>query len=113
DTAGPMAKTVADVAIMFGALEGASPDPGDPATQKCAPPPGRDYTKFLNRDGLRGARLGIPRAFFYERATPPGETNGRGGVDDDKKKVMDEAIAVISNLGLIIVMPAVLPRSAV
>src|SRR5262245_4032236 len=77
DTAGPMAKSVADVAVMFGVLEGASPDPGDPATQKCAPPPGRDYTKFLNRDGLRGARLGIPRAFFYERATPPGETNGR------------------------------------
>src|SRR5262249_18121418 len=109
DTAGPMAKTVADVAIMFGALEGASPDPGDPATQKCAPPPGRDYTKFLNRDGLRGARLGIPRAFFYERATPPGETNGRGGLNDEQKKVMDEAIAALRKQGAIIVDPADIP----
>src|SRR5438874_2228237 len=39
DTAGPMAKSVADVAIMLGALEGASPDPNDAATEKCAPPP--------------------------------------------------------------------------
>src|ERR687888_2017290 len=71
DTAGPMAKTVTDVAIMFGALESASPDPNDPATEKCTPPPGRDYTKFLHREGLRGARIGIPRAFFYDRITPP------------------------------------------
>src|SRR5207253_970099 len=50
DTAGPMAKSVSDVAIMFGVLESASPDPNDPATQKCAPPTGRDYTTFLSRD---------------------------------------------------------------
>ena len=61
-----MAKTVSDVAIMLGALEGASPDPNDPATRTCTPPPGRDYTKFLKRDGLKGARIGIPRAFFYD-----------------------------------------------
>src|SRR5262245_53150600 len=67
DTAGPMAKTVADVAILFGAMESPSPDPNDPATRTCTPPPGRDYTKFLNRDGLKGARIGIPRAFFYDR----------------------------------------------
>ncbi len=42
DTAGPMAKTVTDAAIMFGSLEGAQPDPNDAATQKCTPPPGRD-----------------------------------------------------------------------
>jgi amidase len=54
DTAGPMAKSVSDVAIMFGAMESASPDPNDPATRLCTPPPGRDYTKFLKRDGLKG-----------------------------------------------------------
>src|SRR4051794_38747765 len=54
DTAGPMAKSVADVAIMFGALESASPDPNDPATRLCTPAPGRDYTKFLKADGLKG-----------------------------------------------------------
>src|SRR5919198_5351115 len=49
DTAGPMARTVTDAAIMLGALESASPDPNDEATKRCAPPPGRDYARFLNR----------------------------------------------------------------
>ena len=44
DTAGPMAKSVSDVAIMLGALESAAPDPNDPATRACTPPPNRDYT---------------------------------------------------------------------
>src|ERR1700675_4983747 len=78
DTPGPMAKSVTDAAIMLGALEGAAPDPNDPATRKCPPPAGRDYTKFLNADGLKGARIGIPRAFFYE-ATSAGSTAPRGG----------------------------------
>jgi amidase len=60
DTAGPMARTVADAAILLGALESAFPDPDDSATTRCAPPAGRDYTKFLTADGLRGARIGIP-----------------------------------------------------
>ncbi len=71
DTAGPMAKTVTDVAIMLGALESPSPDPNDPATRTCTPPPGRDYTQFLKADGLKGMRIGIPRAFFYDRINPP------------------------------------------
>src|SRR5438046_54811 len=81
DTAGPMARTVIDVAIMLGVLESAAPDPNDPATQTCTPPPGRDYEKFLNRDGLKGARIGIPRAFYYDKVTPPGDlstASGRG-----------------------------------
>ncbi len=109
DTAGPMAKTVSDVAIMFGALESASPDPNDPATRKCAPAPGRDYTKFLNRDGLKGARIGIPRTFYFDRITPPGETTARGGLNDDQKKAMDEAIAVLKAQGAIIIDPADIP----
>src|SRR5437879_11324152 len=55
DTAGPMAKTVADAAIVLGAMEGASPDPNHPATRTCMSPPGRDYTRFLKRYGLKGA----------------------------------------------------------
>ena len=62
-----MTRTVADAAIMFGVLEGAAPDSNDAATKKCPPPPARDYTKFLNANGLTGARIGIPRAFFYDR----------------------------------------------
>ncbi len=72
DTAGPMTKSVTDAAIMFGALESPAPDTNDPATRTCTPPPGRDYTRFLKADGLKGARIGIPRAFFYDRMTPPG-----------------------------------------
>ncbi len=109
DTAGPMAKSVADVAIMLGVLESASPDPNDPATEKCTPPPGRDYTKFLTRTGLPGARIGIPRAFFYDRATPPGETTARGGLNDEQKKVMEAAIAMLKTRGAIIIDPADIP----
>ena len=64
-----MTRTVTDAAIMLGAMEGAQPDPNDPATRKCPPPAGRDYTRFLNPDGLKGARIGIPRAFFYDRTS--------------------------------------------
>src|SRR6202042_2912725 len=39
DTPGPMAKSVTDAAIMLGALEGAAPDPNDPATAQCPRPP--------------------------------------------------------------------------
>src|SRR3977135_2272607 len=46
DTAGPMAKTVTDAAILLGALESPSPDPDDPATNTCTPPPGHDYAKL-------------------------------------------------------------------
>ncbi len=44
DTPGPLAKSVADAAILLGSLEGAAPDPNDPATRACTPPPGGDYT---------------------------------------------------------------------
>src|SRR5437773_9015421 len=57
DTPGPLARTVTDAAILMGALESASPDPSDEATKACMPPPGRDYTKFLKTDALKGARI--------------------------------------------------------
>ena len=72
DTPGPMAKYVMDVAIMFGALESAAPDPNDPATKACTPPPGRDYTKLLRADGLKGARIGIPRGQLLRPDHPAG-----------------------------------------
>jgi amidase len=109
DTAGPMAKSVADVAIMLGVLESASPDPNDPATTACMPPTGRDYTKFLKRDGLKGARIGIPRAFYYDRVAVPGEKDPRGGLTDAQKTVMDDAIAVLKQQGAIVIDPAEIP----
>jgi amidase len=109
DTAGPMTRTVADSAIMLGAMEGASPDPNDPATRTCTPPPNRDYTKFLNPAGLKGARIGVPRAFYIERVTLPGESSPRGGINPEQAKVMAEAIAVLRQQGAVVVDPADLP----
>jgi amidase len=109
DTAGPMARTVTDAAILLGALEGAAPDPNDPATKTCAPPPGRDYTKFLEAGALKGARIGIPRAFFYDKVTPPGGKEPRGGLNADQARVMAEAIEVLRQQGAVIVDPADIP----
>ena len=109
DTAGPMTRTVADAAIMLGAMEGASPDPNDAATRTCTPPPNRDYTKFLNAAGLKGVRIGVPRAFYIDRVTLPGETTPRGGINPEQATVMAEAIAVLKQQGAIVVDPADIP----
>ena len=109
DTAGPMTRTVADAAIMLGAMEGTSPDPNDAATRTCTPPPGRDYTKFLNAGGLKGARIGVPRAFYLDRVTLPGEKAPRGGLNPEQAKVMADAIAVLKQQGATVVDPADLP----
>ena len=109
DTAGPMTRTVADAAILLGALEGASPDLHDPATTTCTPPPGRDYTKFLRADALKGARIGIPRAFYYDRITVPGEASPRGGLAAEQAKAMTDAIAALKQQGAIVVDPADVP----
>jgi amidase len=109
DTPGPLAKSVTDAAIMLGALEGASPDPNDPATTACTPPPGRDYTRFLNANGLKGARIGIPRAFFYDKTTPPGAKEARGGLTPEQAAVMAEAIEILKKQGAVIVDPADIP----
>jgi amidase len=109
DTPGPMARTVADAAIMLGAMEGAKPDPNDPATTTCTPPPQRDYTRFLRRDGLEGARLGIPRAFYYEATSTPGERGSNGGLNEAQTRVMADAIAAMRAQGATIIDPANIP----
>ena len=67
DTAGPMAQNVTDAAIMLGALESAAPDPNDPATRRCTPPPGRDYTKFLKRRRPEGRAHRHPARVLLRR----------------------------------------------
>ena len=108
DTPGPMTRTVADAAIMLGAMENAQPDPNDEATRKCPPPAGRDYTRFLDPNGLRGARIGIPRAFFYERVTA-GSAQPRGGLNDTQRAVMDSVVTVLKAQGAVVVDPANIP----
>lgn len=62
DTAGPMCRSVADAAILLGVLVGA--DSTDSITSQAAKKGVKDYTKFLNKDGLRGKRIGVARQTF-------------------------------------------------
>jgi amidase len=115
DTPGPMAKYVSDVAVMLGVLESASADPNDDATKACTPPPGRDYTKFLKADGLKGARIGIPRKNYYEPFTLPGADRPRGGLNPEQTKVMEEAIAALKAAGATVIdvdIPSMLEKDA-
>ena len=107
DIAGPMARNVADAAIMLGALEGMEPDPNDPATGVCEPLADGDYTPHLRSDGLAGARIGIPRAFYYEPITLEGRS--MGGLDEAGAALMEEAIAALAAAGAEIVDPVAVP----
>jgi amidase len=109
DTPGPMARTVSDAAILLGVLEGGGRDPRDPATTACAPPPGHDYRPFLKSSGLRGARIGIPRAYFYEPTALPGRIGRTGGLTPAQSTAMDDAIDILRQQGAIVVDPANIP----
>jgi amidase len=93
DTAGPMARTVADAAVLLGALTGV--DPRDTATRLSMGKSHPDYTKFLDKDGLRGARLGIARNYF--------------GFNDQVDKQMENLIAEMKKLGAVVIDPADIP----
>jgi amidase len=92
DTAGPMARTMTDAAILLGVLAG--PDPRDAATLS-ARSRGQitDYTRYLDANGLRGARIGVPRKKFF-------------GYSDVTDAVVNDAIAAMKAQGAIIVDPA-------
>ena len=90
DTPGPMARTTRDLAILLGALAGI--DPRDPATAESAGKAAPDYTKFLDADGLRGARIGVARKYF--------------GFSDAVDKLMREAIDAMQHQGAVLVDPA-------
>jgi amidase len=93
DTAGPMARTVTDAAILLSALAGIDPNDGATKAQKSP----LDYTKFLDKGGLKGVRLGIARKSF--------------GFNDRLDKLMDDLIAEMKTLGAVIVDPADIPTS--
>jgi amidase len=106
DTAGPMARSVEDAAILLGAMEGAAPDANDAATGRCPRPMGGDYRPFLDPAALRGARIGVPRAWFVDPLVLPGETAPSGGVPPDQRALLAEAIGVLRAQGAIVVDPA-------
>ena len=109
DIAGPMARTVTDAAIFLGALEGAEPDPNDDATLRCEPPANGDYRAFLLADGLQGARIGIPRASYYDSVGIPGTDRFRGGLSDESRALMAEAVELLTAQGATVVDPADIP----
>ncbi len=109
DTPGPMARSVADAALLLGVLEGAAPDPHDPETGRCPRPPGGDYTRYLDAGSLRGARIGVPRAFYVDKVTPPGGGEPRGGLDADRTARLAEAVALLRAAGATVVDPADIP----
>ncbi len=96
DTAGPMARTVRDAAILLGAMAGE--DTSDPATSGSSAHSVRDYTKYLDLNGLRGARIGVVRAKY-------------SGFNDDVDKLVAEAIEAMKRGGAIIVDPADIPTA--
>ena len=93
DTAGPMCRTVTDAAILLGALTGI--DARDDATRASAGKSFADYTKFLDKNGLKGARIGIHRKGF--------------GFNDAVDKLMGDCIDIIKKRGAVIVDPADIP----
>src|SRR5271157_5684177 len=90
DTAGPMARTVTDAAILLGALTGV--DGEDRATADSNGKSLRDYTQFLDPKGLAGARIGVPRKGF--------------GINEAVDKLLNNALDTMKRQGAVIVDPA-------
>jgi amidase len=95
DTIGPFGRTVADAAALLTAIAG--PDPRDPATQASASYV-TDYTRFLDPNALRGARIGIPREVYF-------------GYSTLADAVAERAIATLRALGAVVVDPANIPTA--
>ena len=93
DTAGPMCRTVRDAAILLGALAGV--DPRDEATAASAGKAAGDYTKFLDPNGLKGARIGVARKYF--------------GFNDAVDALMNRVVDQIKQAGAEVIDPADLP----
>ena len=109
DTAGPMARTVSDAAILLGVLEGASPDPNDAMTSTCERPAQNDYTPHLRADGLEGARIGIPRALYYDPVEVPGTDRVQDRLDEEGGEIMAEVVRILQEQGATVVDPAEIP----
>jgi amidase len=94
DTAGPMARTVADAVLLLEAMAGADPD--DAETKNASVRGRRDYQASLDRDGLKGARIGVVRGRLF-------------GYSPAADRLAEAAIADMKRLGAVIVDPADIP----
>jgi amidase len=97
DTAGPMARTVADAVIILNVLAGI--DSRDSATMASRSRPRIDYTRSLDPNGLRGARIGVARTKFF-------------GYSDAADKIVNDAIYTMKAQGAVIVDPANIETAA-
>ena len=97
DVGGPIARSVADAATLLTVLAGA--DPADPVTALSANRPAVDYTHFLDRHGLRGARIGVFRQYFDTADTDP-----------EVKAVTEQALKALQQEGAILVDPFSVPN---
>jgi amidase len=95
DTAGPMARTVADAAALLAAITGV--DPHDPATQEPEGVTGVDYLAALDADGLRGARLAVP--------PPPDD------LDAEDRALLAQALDALRGCGAVLVDVPALPET--
>lgn len=93
DTAGPMARTVTDAAILLSALAGIDPD--DPATLQSQGKAHPDYTEFLDPHGLRAARIGVARQFF--------------GFNESVDRLMEVVLHEMKSQGALLIDPANVP----
>lgn len=96
DTPGPLTRNVTDAAVLLNVL--AAVDQGDPATWGTAQLRAGDYTEYLDKNGLQGARIGIPRS-YYER------------LDEDRLQLVDAAIDALRSAGATVVDPVILPSA--
>jgi amidase len=94
DTPGPMARSVADAAILLGLMTGV--DERDSATRLSAKRGLNSYEKYLDLNGLKGARIGVAR--------------NMAGLDKRLLQIFDSAIDVMKQLGAVIVDPANVPN---
>ena len=90
DTAGPMARTVADAAALLTVLAGYDPD--DPATAPLRERPPPDYSRFLDAAGLKGARIGVMRHF--------------AGFHEEVDALLERALAALRACGAVLIDPA-------
>ena len=100
DTAGPIARTVTDAAILLGQIAGH--DPNDSATAACSIPGNcfNDYTKFLDKHALRGARIAVPRVPYWI------------GFTAAQQQLMLDAIAALRDQGAFVADPYEIPNQA-
>jgi amidase len=91
DTAGPMARTVRDAAMLLSVMRGV--DARDPITRRSARHVSTDYSKFLQPDALKGARIGVARRRYF-------------GYSEVADRLIDQAIDDMKAHGAVIVDPA-------